>query len=88
MRLACERAKIEPAVGFHQLRHTYCSLAIMAGAPLPVVAANVGHSDTRMVEHHYGHLAASYVADAIRAAVPRFGIEPDDKVETLSVARR
>jgi hypothetical protein len=29
--------------------------------------------DTRMVEKHYGHLSASYVADAIRAGAPRFG---------------
>jgi integrase len=83
MRLACQRAKIEPAIGFHQLRHSYCSLAIMAGAPLLVVAKNVGHADGRMVEKHYGHLAQNYIADAIRAAAPRFGIEPDDKVATL-----
>jgi integrase len=80
MRLACQRAKIDPPVGFHQLRHTYCSLAIMAGAPLLVVAKNVGHVDGRMCEQHYGHLSASYVADAIRAAVPRFGAEPDRTV--------
>jgi integrase len=84
MRLACQRAKIEPAVGFHQLRHSYCSLAIMAGAPLLVVAKNVGHVDGRMVEKHYGHLAQSYVADAIRAAAPRFGVGPDDKIATLA----
>jgi integrase len=83
MRLACQRAKIEPAIGFHQLRHSYCSLAIMAGAPLLVVAKNVGHADGRMVEKHYGHLAQNYIADAIRAAAPRFGIEPDDKVAAL-----
>jgi integrase len=47
----------------------------MNGAPLFVVAKNLGHSDTRMVEKHYGHLAPSYVADAIRAAAPRFGIK-------------
>jgi hypothetical protein len=40
-----------------------------------VVAKNLGHSGTRMVEKHYGHLAPSYIADAIRAAAPRFGIE-------------
>ena len=45
----------------------------MAGVPLLVVAKNLGHADTRMVEKHYGHLAPSYVADAIRAAAPRFG---------------
>ena len=45
----------------------------MNGAPLMVVAKNLGHTDTRMVEKHYGHLAPSFVADAIRAAAPRFG---------------
>ncbi len=52
----------------------------MAGAPLMVVARNLGHADTRMVEKHYGHMSASYVADAIRAAVPRFGIETGNVV--------
>jgi hypothetical protein len=28
-----------------------------------------------MVERHYGHLAPSYIADAIRAGAPRFGLE-------------
>jgi integrase len=50
----------------------------MNGAPLLVVAKNLGHTDTRMVERHYGHLAESYVADAIRAAAPRFGIVPSN----------
>lgn len=71
---ACEAAKITPAASFHVLRHTYASLTIMNGAPLMVVARNLGHADTRMVEKHYGHLSASYVADAVRAAAPRFGV--------------
>jgi integrase len=83
MRLACERAKIEPPVGVHALRHTFASLALMNGAPLLVVAQNLGHSDTRMVEKHYGHLAKSYVADAIRAAAPRFGLVADQVVRPL-----
>jgi hypothetical protein len=37
-----------------------------------VVAKNLGHADTRMVEKHYGHLAPSYIAEAIRAGAPRF----------------
>ena len=73
MRDACEQAKIAPALSFHGLRHTWASLAVMAGVPLLVVAKNLGHADTRMVEKHYGHLSPSYVADAIRAAAPRFG---------------
>jgi hypothetical protein len=36
----------------------------MNSMPLLVVAKNLGHRDTRMVERHYGHLAPSFVADA------------------------
>jgi integrase len=57
----------------------------MAGAPLMVVAENLGHADTRMVERHYGHLAQSYVADTIRKTAPSFGTEPSN-VERLRSA--
>jgi hypothetical protein len=51
------------------------------GAPLQVLAANLGHADTRMTEKHYAHLAPSYVADVIRATMPRLGmIEPSSVV--------
>jgi integrase len=80
MAVACKRAKIAPPVSFHVLRHTWASLAVMAGCPLMVVARNLGHSDTRMVEKHYGHLAPSYIADSIRAAAPNFDITPDNVV--------
>jgi len=33
-----------------------------------------------MVEKHYGHLAPSYIADAIRAGAPRFGTAKDARV--------
>jgi integrase len=81
---ACERAKIDPPLGFHGLRHTYASLAIMAAAPLMVVAKNLGHVDTRMVEKHYGHMSPSYVADAIRAAAPQFGFETASNVVAVA----
>jgi integrase len=77
------RGKIAPAINFHGLRHTWASHAVMNGVPLIVVAKNLGHSDTRMVEKHYGHLAPSYVADAIRAGAPRFGVVEDKKVAAL-----
>jgi integrase len=82
---ACKRARITPSASFHILRHTWASLAVMAGAPLMAVARNLGHADTRMVERHYGHLAPSYIADAIRAAAPKFGIKPDRKVALMEV---
>ena len=83
MKEACKRAKISPPVSFHVLRHTWASLAVMAGAPLMVVARNLGHADTRMVERHYGHLAPSYIADAIRAAAPKFDIKPERKIVSI-----
>jgi integrase len=83
MREACARAKIEPRVSFHALRHTWASLAVMAGLPLLIVARNLGHRDTRMAEKHYAHLSQSYEADAVRKHAPRFGFKPDNKVVTL-----
>jgi integrase len=82
MRATCARAQIVPAVSFHALRHTWASLAVMAGVPLLVVGRNLGHADTRMVERHYGHLAPSYVTEAIHAA-PRYGIKASRRVVRL-----
>ena len=68
---------------FHSLRHTAASLAIMGGVPLHVVARNLGHSDTRMVEKHYGHMSQSYITDAIRRFTPDFGAPEDAAVVPL-----
>ena len=66
MRAACAAAGISPPVGIHQMRHTWASLSVMNGVPLLVVAANLGHADTGMVEKHYGHLTEDYKDRAIR----------------------
>jgi integrase len=83
MAQACQHARIEPPIGFHALRHTWASHAVMNGVPLLVVAKNLGHADTRMVEKHYWHLAPSYITDAIRAGAPKFGFTPDASVVPL-----
>lgn len=72
MRETNKRAKISPPINFHGLRHTWASHAVMNGMPLLVVAKNLGHSTTRMVEKHYGHLAPSYISEAVRAHAPQF----------------
>jgi integrase len=84
MAQACQRATINPPVSFHSLRHTWGSLATMNGTPLLVVAKNLGHADTRMVERHYSHLAPSYIADPIRAGAPKFGFRADPSMIMLS----
>jgi integrase len=76
-------AKLKPPITFHGLRHTWASLAVMNGVPLMVVARNLGHADTGMVERHYGHLAPSFVVDAIRNGAPRYGIQASKKVVPL-----
>ncbi|MBR1154593.1 site-specific integrase [Bradyrhizobium sp. JYMT SZCCT0428] len=78
-----KRAKITPPINFHGLRHTWASHSVMKGMPLLVVAKNLGHSTTRMVEKHYGHMAPSYISQAVRAHAPRFGSLKDVRVKRL-----
>ncbi len=57
----------------------------MNGAPLAVVAAQLGHADTRMVEKHYGHMSPNYVADAVRAAFGEIGVVEGSNVTPIRV---
>jgi integrase len=84
MRAACTAAKIKPAATFHTLRHTYASHLVQQSVPLLFVASALGHSDTRMVEKHYGHLAPSQVADMIRAKLPSFGEHAKGNVRRIA----
>jgi integrase len=76
-------AKLDPLATFHILRHTYASALAMKSVPMGVIAAQLGHSDTRMTEKHYAHLAPSYVADTIRAALPTMGAVEEANVVAL-----
>jgi integrase len=71
---ASKRAKIQPAATFHILRHTYASMLAMRGVPLGVIAAQLGHADTRMTERHYAHLSPGYIADTVRASLPNMDL--------------
>ncbi|MBX3708268.1 MAG: site-specific integrase [Gammaproteobacteria bacterium] len=70
---ACNAAKITPIINFHILRHTYGSALAMRGVPLQVIAAALGHSDTRITHKHYAHLMPSYIANVIKQHLPDFG---------------
>ena len=80
---ASARAEITPAVNFHILRHTHGSYLAMNGVPMGVIAAQLGHADTRMTEKHYAHLAPSYIAETIRASFPKLGIAGSANVLAL-----
>jgi len=86
MKEACKKSKISPVVSFHILRHTYASRLAMKGVPMAVIAAQLGHSDTRMTEKHYAHLAPSYVADTVRAAFTSMGIVKENNVVSIGAA--
>ena len=83
---ASERAGIVPAVTFHILRHTHGSHLAMAGVPMGVIAAQLGHADTRMTEKHYAHLAPSYIAQTIRANFPVLNLA--DEAQIVPMRRR
>ncbi|WP_263355417.1 tyrosine-type recombinase/integrase [Acidicapsa acidisoli] len=72
MDAACEAAKIA-GVTFHILRHTYASHSVMNGMPIEVLAAQLGHKDTRITMRHYAHLSNDFKKQMIRANAPSFG---------------
>lgn len=74
---AVAKAKL-PSISFHGLRHSWASLSVMAGMPLLIVAKNLGHADTAMVQQHYGHMSQSYEQDQIREHAPQFGFKPSN----------
>jgi integrase len=84
---ACKAARIDPPVNFHGLRHTYASRLAMGGVPLAVIAAQLGHADTRMVERHYGHLSPNYIAETVRAAFGSLGIVAPSNVVPIAAER-
>ncbi len=86
MEAACIAAEI-PAVTFHELRHTYASSLVNRGVPLAYVAEQLGHSNTRMVERHYGHLCPSAKADSIRLLAPVLGFGGEVQVQPLEIKK-
>ena len=83
LRDACAQSKIEPAVSFHELRHTYASLLAQAGADLLTISKLLGHADTRITSRHYAHLCDNTLKTAV-AKLPSFGHQPETKVQAIS----
>jgi integrase len=84
---ACRIAKIEPAIGFHELRHTYASLLAQAGADLLTISKLLGHADTRVTSRHYAHLCDKTLANAVNRFLPVFGTETESKVTPINAKR-
>lgn len=74
MEVACARAKIDPPATIHELKHTFCSLALKAGMLMWQLSKATGTSMVTL-ERHYGHLADAELKAAVQAHVPSFGVE-------------
>jgi integrase/recombinase XerD len=57
LRKAARDAGLDENFSFHGLRHTYASQLVQAGAPLTVVAEQLGHANTVSVSRTYGHIS-------------------------------
>lgn len=71
---AVKKAGIDKLV-FHELRHTYASTLLMAGANPVALAKALGHKSTRMIEKHYGHLLPGWAGEEIDSKAPHLGLE-------------
>lgn len=83
LKRACAIAKIEPAISFHELRHTYASLLAQAGADLLTISKLLGHADTRITSRHYAHLCDNTLKNAVKTLLPDFGHKPDPVVQPI-----
>jgi hypothetical protein len=62
-------AKITERTTIHDLRRTYCTSMIEAGAPLPYVAQAMGHRDMETTQKHYAIARQDNVRNAVYAGV-------------------
>lgn len=60
---ACRKSEIKDFT-FHDLRHTFASHLVMAGADLTTVSKLLGHKDIKMTMR-YAHLAPSHMINAV-----------------------
>lgn len=72
MREANQEARLDPPAHFHDLRRSYGSLLINAGASGEVIQKLLGHSDMRMTLRVYAHLLDTRIAEQVRSKLPAF----------------
>lgn len=53
-----------PKIRFHDLRHTYASLALMAGINIKQISENLGHSSVKITLDTYSHLLPNMKEEA------------------------
>jgi integrase len=61
---ALERHPDVPRIRLHDLRHTWATLALVAGVPVKVVSERLGHATTAITLDIYSHVTPTMQADA------------------------
>ena len=79
MREACQAAGINPPAVFHDLRRSYGSLMLNAGASMDDIRVALGHADGRMTARVYAHRMQETLADSIKAHLPSFALDAPKK---------
>ena len=67
---AKKAAKLED-ITFHDLRRTWTVWHLMAGTPIPVLQKLGGWASVEILMKHYGHLAASHIAEYANNSKPK-----------------
>jgi integrase len=70
IKAALKAAKLPKSASMYTFRHTYISLAIERGMPLPLIAENVGTS-VKMIEETYFHMIAEKRREMVERTAPR-----------------
>ena len=60
---------------FHDLRRSYGSLLLNAGANAEVIQELLGHADMRTTRRVYAHLLNVTIANTVKSKLPSFGHE-------------
>ena len=81
-------AKITERTTIHDLRRTYCTAMIEAGASLPYVAQAMGHRDMETTQKHYAIARQDNVRNAVHAGVAGMLAAAKHAGEQASVAEK
>ena len=53
-----------PEMRFHDLRHSYATLALQNGVDVKTVSSNLGHATTAFTMDRYGHVTEAMMKDS------------------------
>ena len=69
---------------FHQTRHTYATKCADAGMPILMLAEQLGHKDTKMLEEVYYQDNAKKRVEMVNNFAPTYGSNAKPKVARIS----